>query len=428
MPNYKIFNSSAESLRTLIYSQNASGNTPAVSDSSGNIYVRTVGSNNLPESLPYTSFGELLVAQPKPQAGWNFAYNINSGMVNSNISGTASVAQSGGMAVLQTGTTSGSRASIETIDVLRYVIGVGGLVRISAIFTSGVAGGTQLIGYGDNTDGFFFGYNGNSFGVMRRRGGSDTWIPQTSWNIDKMDGSGTSGVTLNPALGNVYQIQFQWLGYGAIGFGIENPVTGELILVHRIQYANANSLPSIFNPSLPLSTRISNSGTASNIMVQTAGAMGFQEGDAGHALELTNSYAASKSTSGNVEAAIFSIRDAATFQSKTNRVRVKTAFVSYGAEGTKDVTFRLIKNATLSGSAWISISSGSSVVDVDTSGAFVSGGKSLLYWTVSKTESDKFFLPDSLPIVIAPGDTLTIAALSTADSAVTCSMTWNEQF
>lgn len=428
MPNYKIFNNSADNLRTLIYSQNANGSIPAVSDNSGNIYVKTVGSNNLPESLPYTAFGELLVAQPKPQAGWNFAYNINSGMVNSSISGTASITQSGGMAVLQTGTTSGSRASIETIDVLRYVIGVGGLVRISALFTSGVAGGTQLIGYGDNTDGFFFGYNGNSFGVLRRRGGSDSWIPQTSWNIDKMDGSGISGVTLNPAQGNVYQIQFQWLGYGAIGFGIENPATGELILVHRIQYANANTLPSIFNPSLPLSTRISNSGTASNIMVQTGGGMGFQEGEVGHALEITNSYAASKSLAANVEAAVFTIRDASTFQSKTNRVRVNTAFTSYGADGTKDVTFRLIKNATLSGSVWTSIASGSSVVDADTSGVLVSGGKNLLHWIVSKTESSQFFLPDSLPIVIGPGDTLTIAALSTATSDVSCSMTWNEQF
>jgi len=163
-------------------------------------------------------------------------------------------------------------------------------------------------------------------------------------------------------------------------------------------------------------------------MVQTAGAMGFQEGDTGHALEITNSYAVSKSITANVEAAVFTIRDASTFQSKANRVRVKTAFTSYGAEGTKDVTFRLIKNATLSGASWTAISSGSSVVDVDSSGVFVSGGKSLLHWIVSKTESDNFFLPDSLPIVIAPGDTLTVAALSTANSSVSCSLTWNELF
>ncbi len=428
MPNFKIFNKSAEDLHSLIYSQNSTGYSPAVSDNSGNIYIKTVGSQNLPQVLPYTAFGELMVAQPIPQAGWNFTYNINSGMVNSNYSGTASISQSGGMAVLQTGTTSGSSGYIETIDVLRYVIGVGGLVRFSAIFTSGVTGGKQLIGYGDATDGFFFGYNGSSFGVLRRRNGSDTWIAQTSWNIDKMDGSGISGVNLNPALGNVYQIQFQWLGYGAISFGIENPSTGELILIHRIQYANANTLPSIFNPSLPLSARINNSGTTSNIMVQTGGAMGFQEGDTGHALELNNSYAASKSITANVEAGVFTIRDVSTFQSKTNRVRVKMAFVSYGAEGTKDVTFRLIKNATLSGSVWTSISSGTSVVDVDTSGALVSGGKNLLYWIISKTESSQFFLPDSLPIVFGPGDTITIAALSTGDSAVSCSMTWKELF
>lgn len=428
MPNYKIFNNSAKNLRSLIYSQNSNGYTPAVSDNSGHIYVKTVGSANLPQSLPYTAFGDLRVAQLFPQTGWNFAYNVNSDMVNSSYSGSASILQSGGMGVLQTGTTSGSWSYIETIDVLRYVTGVGGLMRFTAIFTPEAGGGKQVIGYGDDNDGFFFGFNGNSFGILRRRGGVETWVAQSSWNVDKMDGTGSSGVILDTSKGNVYAIQFQWLGYGAIAFGMENPSTGELIIVHRIEYANANNLPSIFNPSLPLSAKIHNSGTDTNIMLETPSAIGFQEGETNHALEITNSYAASNSITANTEAAIFSIRDVTSFQSKTNRVRVKTAFVSYGAEGTKDVTFRLIKNVNLSGEAWTPISSGTSVVDVDISGALVGGGKDLLHWIVSKTESNQFFLPDTLPIVIGPGDTLTIAAVSTANSDISCSLTWNEQF
>lgn len=429
MPNYKIFNDDANKIPSLIHGQYANSAVPAVADSSGHLYVRTVGSSNLPQTLPYTAFGELRVAQPRTQAGWNFAYNVNSDMVNSSFSGSASIAQSGGMAVLKTGATGGSWAYIQTVDVLRYIIGVGGMLRISALFTTGVAGSKQVIGYGDETDGYFFGYNGTSFGILRRQNGSENWVAQSSWNVDKMDGSGTSGVTLDPSKGNVFEIRFQWLGYGAIDFGIENPSTGELILVHRIQYANANTLPSIFNPSLPLSARINNSGTATAITLQTGGAMGFQEGLTTHALEIINSYSNTKSISANVENAVFSIKDVTSFQSKSNRAPVKLAFVSYSADGTKDVALRVIQNTTLGGSpSWNNINASTSVVQYDTSGTSVTGGKTLLRWVVSKTASDNFFLPDALPIVMNPGDTLTIAALSANDSSVSCSLTWNEQF
>ena len=42
-----------------------------------------------------------------------------------------------------------------------------------------------------------------------------------------MDGTGPSKQTLDPEFGNVFKIQYQWLGFGAIIFSIENSVTGD---------------------------------------------------------------------------------------------------------------------------------------------------------------------------------------------------------
>jgi hypothetical protein len=43
-----------------------------------------------------------------------------------------------------------------------------------------------------------------------------TWIASSAWNIDKMDGTGPSGMTLDPTKFNVYEIRFQYLGVGGV--------------------------------------------------------------------------------------------------------------------------------------------------------------------------------------------------------------------
>lgn len=43
---------------------------------------------------------------------------------------------------------------------------------------------------------------------------TDNWIYQSAWNIDRMDGYGASGIVLNPQRGNVYNIEYQWQGFG----------------------------------------------------------------------------------------------------------------------------------------------------------------------------------------------------------------------
>lgn len=430
MPNFKIYNSSPSKLKALAHSENNSGTISLKSDPSGNLYVKTLSANNEPESLPYTAFGELRVAQLKPQAGWNFSYSVNPDIIISTTATSGSITQSSGKAVLQTTTTSNSTAAIETRDVLRYVPGEGGLIRFTAIFTTGVAGTKQVIGYGDDTDGFFFGYNGSSFGVLRRQNGSENWVAQTAWNGDKFNGSGTSGVTLDPTKGNVYSIRFQWLGFGAIEFYIENPSTGEATMVHRMAYANANDNPSIYNPSLPLSAKVLNSGISSNIVLQTTSAMGFIEGISENVLETINSQTVSKADVSD-ERAIFSIKNISSFQGKTNRVRVKVGVVSSAADGTRNAQLRLVRNVNyLSGSSgWTNISSGVSVVQYDTGISGFSGGRTLMRWTVGKYNSDSiFFVPDSVPVIISPGETLTFAASSHATAEFDCSLTWLELF
>ncbi|HEX3075557.1 MAG TPA: hypothetical protein VHQ24_01675 [Lachnospiraceae bacterium] len=426
--NNLVFNNNPNTLRTLLYGENNGSPIALISDNDGILYVKSINSNDELQSLPLTAFKELRVAMLTPVAGWTFNYNINPSLVKQSTNGTGTVTQSNSKAVLQTNSTANSSATIESNEVLRYIPGMGVLVRFTAIFTSGVSGSTQIIGIGDANDGFFFGYNGSSFGILRRRQGSaDTWIPQQSWNKDTVDGNGLSGFNLDPTKGNIYSIRYQWLGFGAIEFNVENPATGEAILVNRITYANSSTDPSIYNPTLPIFAKVQNTTNTSNITLQTPCAMGFIEGHPTFATDLRYSVSGSK-TALSSESALVTIRNKATFASKTNRVRAKIDFLSASVEGSKTAQFRLIKNATLTGASYNDISASSSVVEYDTIGTYTTNsGTVLLSFQCAKTDSMQLFL-DSLNIILAPSDTITITAYSSATTDSGASISWKEMF
>jgi hypothetical protein len=72
-------------------------------------------------------------------------------------------------------------------------------------------------------------------------------VEQINWN-DKCNGT-TFLPEIDFSLGNVLELNFQWLGYGKIIFNIENPNNGFLQEFHTFLYSNANGKPSISNPN-----------------------------------------------------------------------------------------------------------------------------------------------------------------------------------
>jgi len=81
---------------------------------------------------------------------------------------------------------------------------------------------------------------------------TDAWTPAASFNVDKLDGSGPSGMIIDPTKLNVFQIRYKWLGAGAISFMIEDSLTGNNIEFHRILWSNQNNVPHVANPSMKI--------------------------------------------------------------------------------------------------------------------------------------------------------------------------------
>ena len=68
----------------------------------------------------------------------------------------------------------------------------------------------------------------------------NTRYAQSTWNIDKMDGTGTSLYNLDLTKMQMFYIDYTWYGAGAIRFGFKNN-RGEVIYCHRIPNNNVNT-------------------------------------------------------------------------------------------------------------------------------------------------------------------------------------------
>lgn len=91
------------------------------------------------------------------------------------------------------------------------------------LYRSSIYGGT-----GKETDevsmGHYFELSGNSWFVVERYNSPDniqnvSRIPQSNWNVDRLDGSGPSGYTLPKTSTSLCFIERQWLGVGVVRMG-----------------------------------------------------------------------------------------------------------------------------------------------------------------------------------------------------------------
>ena len=78
----------------------------------------------------------------------------------------------------------------------------------------------------------------------------DTKIPQSQWNIDRCDGYGPSGFTINLNKMQMLYIDYAWYGAGSIRFGFKDQ-NGNIIYCHRIVNANVNTEAYMRSGNLP---------------------------------------------------------------------------------------------------------------------------------------------------------------------------------
>ena len=92
---------------------------------------------------------------------------------------------------------------------------------------------------------------------------TETRVSQANWNIDKLDGSGQSGITFDITKAQIMWMDIEWLGLGTVRLGFV--IDGKFIHCHSFHHANIITSTYITTASLPLRYEIENTGaTASN--------------------------------------------------------------------------------------------------------------------------------------------------------------------
>lgn len=258
---------------------------------------------------------------------------------------------------------------------------------------------------------------------------SNTWYPQSTWNGDVLDGSGSasnpSGATLDPTKGNVYQINVQYLGFGSISFEIEVAHSGNnpaWVVVHTLRFPNTLTATSMSQPSFPFLMAAYSAGSTTNASVSIGSFAGFNEGEAlnlGPRISYQRDAMVTSSTT--VYTPLFTVRNGYTFASRANQTVVRLLDVSGCARGNSTATtkFYLVRNAALTGPVNFTAVGGSSSCyqDVAATGMSTPSASSIV-WTRAVTQSGDFeYAFSDREITLQPGESITLCVKSLTATA-----------
>jgi hypothetical protein len=227
-----------------------------------NVQPIVIGGGN--GSNAYDAFGRLRVSNPltifdsksilsknnlfdeSTANGGTVTYTSNKSTVNLNVTEAA-----------------GSKTIRQSKRVMSYQPGKSLLIFNTFVMNTLTENLKQSLGLFDANNGILFQASGTTLKIIRRTytsGASvDTEINQSDWNGDKLNGTGASGFTLDPAKSNILFIDIEWLGVGSVRVGFV--INGQLITAHT--FYNANSLTTVYmqTANLPIRYEIERTGT-----------------------------------------------------------------------------------------------------------------------------------------------------------------------
>lgn len=215
----------------------------------------------------FDAFGRFRVSQPQTLFDskllldsatwlWDEQQTSGSGTTSSYSRNRASVTMSVGAATAGTRV----RQSKRRPD---YQPGKSQLIYLTFVLGASATGITRRVGYFDSFNGIFLQQSGSTISFVIRTNTSGTpsdanAVAQASWNVDKMDGTGPSGKTLDVTKSQIMYADFEWLGVGRVQVGFI--IDGVYVLCHDFKNSNVTTGVYMSTPNLPLRYEISNSG------------------------------------------------------------------------------------------------------------------------------------------------------------------------
>ncbi len=249
--------------------------------------------------------------------------------------------------------TTGSGATDKAIKASRiaavYTPGKGHLCLMTAVLGSSDSTVVRRVGVFTDDNGMFFEYT-NVLKVVKRTDSSgsvvETSVTQSEFNLDKLDGTGPSGIALDLSKAQIFIIDFQWLGVGRVRFGFD--LDGKVIYCHEMVHANYVTNVYMRQPTLPPRweiAKLSGSGTYSMraICASVSSEAGYNP--------ISHKFCASRGASlksVTTRVPIFAVRLKNSFNSKKNRILVRLSDANFYST-TDPVMFELLQYTDYTG-------------------------------------------------------------------------------
>lgn len=363
-------------------------------------YIDEEGSQNIrfSEGSPqFGSFGGLKFAHMKNIGEYTFVCD-DDGKMYPIVTGSASSSYQPQDSVMLLTNTAGATDRITYRSNIWHKYEPG--ISFGSLFSlvAGDTGKTNLVrrwGMFDDNDGVFFEQSGSQLYVVQRSsvGGtvSETKVSQSLWNTDKVNGSlgieNVSKFNLDVSKANVYFIDYQWLGAGAVTFGMLNG--DKRVVCHKIRNPNTLTRPYMKKGSLPATVEQENVGATSGVSEMRLICITVQSDSSYHpeSVHHSNTLVAlpftASSYSENVP--IFSARSAATASCGGEN---RSYSIPHRAELYCDIdtVITIRKGATLSGSNWLGGQFETTTTELDLSASGSSGGRPLFSTIVKAGE------------------------------------------
>lgn len=337
------------------------------------IWVKGTSDTSFFSPVQSDAFGRLRVSNPYTLFDGAIRFGDNPFKWDQADTGSAtSTFQSNESSILMSTTGAGSSIR-QSKQVFSYQPGKSLLTMLTFVMNTPTAGVTQRAGYFGAQNGVYFEVVGTTKNLVIRKYTSGTVddttekFAQSSWNGDKLNGTGASGITLDVTKAQIFWTDIEWLGVGSVRCGFV--IDGQFIVCHTFHHANALDRVYMTTATLPVRYELISTGPSASMRAICSTVIS----EGGYANRSQTRAIGTGLTGKDLSQSVY--RPLVCLRMKSSRldsIVVPTAFDVYGLQQAAFV-YLVILNPTLTDASWTSAGTDSSV-EYDLSATALSGG------------------------------------------------------
>lgn len=387
------------------------------------------------------AFGRIRTSSPLTLFDSSHRYRDNGLWSTSTATGgTSTFDANAGLINLAVTAASGSSVIRETTKCFSYQPGKSLLVMSTFTLNPAKTNLRQRIGYYGAANGMYLELDNTTLSFVERSSSTgtllETRVAQSDWNIDPLNGTGPSNLTLDLTKAQILWMDIEWLGLGTVRMGFI--INGKFIHCHSFHHANIITSTYITTASLPLRYEITNTAaTASASTLKQVCSTVLSEG--GYELRGLQQAIGTPINTPTSLATIGTYYPIVSLRLKStalDAIVILTAISLLGVTTNTNYNWRVVASPTTTGGTWVSAGASSSV-EYNITGTSTAGGRILAqgYFSASTQSSPTIdILKEALfkfqlerdGLTSTPSELSLVMTGSTSTCNVHASMDWEE--